>query len=627
MGAQLTPPLIQLLERGVEFHQQGKFSQAKEVYEQALQMVPDCFDALYLLGTVLTQERNYSQAIEILSRALQINPNDVACCNNLGVAFKSLARFDDALSIFDQAIGIKPDHADSHNNRGNVLKELARMDEALASYDQAITIKPNYAQAHNNRGLTLHALDRLDEALASYDQAIANQPDYAEAYSNRGISLQVLGQLNLALASYDQAIALKPDYAQAYSNRGLILHELSCFDESLASYQQAIAIEPNYAEAYNNWGFTLNTLRHLNEALACYDQAIAINPNYAEALSNRGDTLQELGCFKDALASYDQAIAIKPLFVGAHWNSSSCHLLLGNFKQGWGGYEWRWKNKSLSLFKDQRDFSVPLWLGEQSLKGKTILLHAEQGLGDTLQFCRYADLVAQLGAKMILEVQPPLLNLLANLEGVHQIVVRGDPLPAFDYHCPLMSLPLAFKTDLHSIPAANHYIHSDPTKLAQWQTLLGPKTKPRIGLVWSSASAFKGDGKRSLALSELLQALPTEGFEYICLQKEIKESDQQTLRLNPQIQFFGDQLNDFTDTAALTNCVDLVLSTCTSVPHLAGALGKPTWVMIPYVPDWRWLLDRGDSPWYPSIKLFRQPSLGNWKSVFERVKADLIGMG
>ena len=266
-----------------------------------------------------------------------------------------------------------------------------------------------------------------------------------------------------------------------------------------------------------------------------------------------------------------------------------------------------------------------MWLGSQSLQDKTILLHAEQGLGDTIQFCRYASLVAKLGAKVILEVQRPLLGLLKNLDGVSQIIARGDALPEFDYQSPLLSLPLAFKTQLHTIPSALRYLAGDSEKVLAWQARLGEKTKPRVGLVWSGNLEHKNDHNRSLSLSQVLPYLPSS-CQYICLQKELRNADQAILAQHPHIQFFGDALEDFTDTAALCDLMDVVISVDTSVAHLAAALGKPTWVLLPFSPDWRWLLDRKDSPWYPSAKLYRQERIGDWNGVLSRVREGLEGI-
>ena len=277
----------------------------------------------------------------------------------------------------------------------------------------------------------------------------------------------------------------------------------------------------------------------------------------------------------------------------------------------------------VSEIAGKRFFDRPTWLGKESLRDKTILLYGEQGLGDFIQFCRYVELVADLRAKVILEVPQPLAGLMENLKGISQLVVKGEELPPFDYQCPLLSLPLAFNTNISSIPAHIPYLASSNHQMAELKLKLGEKRNKRVGLVWSSMSSFKEDSKRSLLLADFVKALPTEGFEYICLQKELKECDEEFFRAYKNIRFFGDELRDFSDTAALIENLDLVISTCTSVPHLSAALGKETWVLLSHVPDWRWLLDREDSPWYPSIKLYRQAGIGDWLSVLNKVKSDL----
>jgi len=652
---QVAPLIVQ----GLALHQQGKFNEAQARYEEALAIQTNHFDALQLVGTLFVQTKQFTKAVDFLTRAIQVNPNYAPCYSNCGVALKELQRFEEALVSYDKAVSIKPDYADAHFNRGAALQELQRFEEALASYDKAINIKPDYTDAYSNRGATLKELKRLDEALASYDKAIGIKPDYAEACSNRGIALQALKRLDEALASYDKAISIKPDYAEAYSNRGNALQELKRFDEALTSYDKAIGIKPDYADAYSNRGNTLKELQRFEEALAGYDKAISIKPDFAEAYSNRGNALKELqrfeeavaSCdraisikpdfaeaysnrglalqglkrFEEALASYAQAISIKPDYAEAHWNLSLCNLLGGNFKDGWQGYEWRWKSEEISKTLGVRNFSQPLWLGAESIKDKTILLHAEQGLGDTIQFCRYAQLVAELGAKVLLEVQHPLVTLLKDLEGVSQIIARGDALPTFDFQCPLLSLPLAFRTELHTIPPVSQNITSDSEKVTKWQTKLGEKTRPRVGLVWSGSTGHKNDHNRSLTLSQLLPHLPSN-IEYVCLQKELRGIDKELLAQHAEIKYFGDALKDFTDTAALCELMDVVISVDTSVAHLAGTLGKLTWVLLPFSPDWRWLLDRDDNPWYPSAKLYRQEKINDWDRVFESIKADLLAL-
>ena len=354
--------------------------------------------------------------------------------------------------------------------------------------------------------------------------------------------------------------------------------------------------------------------------MASYDKAIALKSDYADAYYNRGIVLQEHKQFDAALASYDKALALKPDYADAGFNKSLALLLTGDFAQGWHLYEKRWLRKEKS--HDQRSLTQPLWLGKETLEGKTILLHTEQGLGDSLQFVRYVPLVSRLGARVILEYDRPLAGLFEGLEGVSAVIEKGQPLPAFDYHCPLLSLSLAFETRLETIPSPTPYLTSPPEALQRWSARLGEKIQPRIGLVWSGNTANKNDHNRSLTLTQLLPHLPPD-YDYVSLQKEVRESDQIALAQS-SIRHFGNELNDFTDTAALCDLMDLVISIDTSVAHLSGALGKPTWVLLPYVPDWRWLLDRDDSPWYASVRLFRQPKPSDWESALERVHDALL---
>ena len=566
--------------------QGGETAQAERLCRLVLEVQPDHFDALYLWGIIAGQTGRADEAAALLSKAVRANP----------------------------------DVADAHYNHGVALGEVKRHEEALASYERAIALKPDYADAYYNRGVALRELDRPAEALESFDRVIALKPDYAEAHNNRGVVMGRLQRHVDALESYDRAIALRADYAEAYNNRGVALGELDRFAEAVESYDRAIARKSNYANAHNNRGLALVELNRFSEALKSYERAIALKPDYAEAFYNRGNVLRDLHRHRQAIESYERALAFKPDYASAHWNLADCRLLLGDFSLGWQEYEWRWKLEQRD--NARRDFPQPLWLGGQSLEGRTILLHSELGLGDTLLFCRYAKAVAALGGQVILEVQPPLLPLLAELEGVSQAVARGAPLPPFDYHCPLMSLPLAFKTNLDNVPADVPYIRSKAERVAAWQQKLGKKDKPRVGVVWSGSMKLRND-RRSMTLAQLLPLI-TERAEWISLQTEVRESDAALLASRADIRHLGDELKDFADTAALIELLDLVVTVDTSVAHVAGAMGKPVWILVPFNPhDWRWMLDREDSPWYPTARLFRQPASGDWASVTNRVSAEL----
>ncbi len=607
---------------GLVLEKLDQFDAALASYDQAIALNPDHVGAYYNRGVVLQKLGQFEAALASYDKAVALRPDYADAWSNRGLVLEQLKQFDAALASHDQAVALKPDFAEASLNRGVVQQRLKQFEAALASYDRAIALKPDFAEACCNRGVVLEQLKQLEAALASHDQAIALRPGYVGAHYNRGVVLQKLKQFEAALASYDKVIALDPGYAEAYSNRGNVLRELDRFDAALASYDKAVALKPDYAESYSNRGLVLQCFNRLDAALADHEKAIALKPDYAEAWSNRGGVLLQLKQLDAAVASYDKAIALKPDLAQAYWNKSLALLLGGDFDRGLELYEWRFEEGNF-LYEGKRNFRQPLWHGKESVAGKTILLQSEQGLGDALQFCRYASMVARLGARVILEVRKPLMSLMASLEGVAQLVEYGSALPAFDYHCPLLSLPLAFKTNLDTIPAATRYLGSDAGKVAQWETRLGVRTKPRVGLVWSGNPQFKQDYNRSIPLAEFVKLLPAGDFQFISLQQEIREGDRDILRSRPDILFFGDELNDFSDTAALCECVDVVVSTCTSVPHLSCALGRPTWILLSFIPDWRWLLDREDSPWYPTAKLYRQSKYGEWDDVFQRINADL----
>ena len=505
--------------------------------------------------------------------------------------------------------------------RAAAAYERGQLGEAERLARAILDVRADYFDALHLIAVVEAGQRRHAEALASFDRALAARPDYAEALYNRGVTLQELKRFAEALASYDRALAARPDYAEALYNRGNALQELQRFDEALASYDRALAARPDYAEALYNRGNALQELKRFDEALASFDRALAVRPDYAEALYNRGVTLQELKRFAQALASYDRALAARPDYAEAHWNESLVRLLTGDFVRGWKKFEWRWKNESLNL--SPRNFAQPLWLGENGIEGKTILLHSEQGLGDTIQFCRYVPLVAVRGARVLLQVPELLQDLMASLAGVAQVIGPTSKLPDFDLHCPLLSLPLAFETRLDTIPSATPYLSASSESVRSWNISLGLKYRPRIGLVWSGNPAHKNDHNRSIKLRTLIQLLDIDAT-FVSLQKDIGADDATVLKDQSDLLHFGDKLKDFSDTAALISNLDLVISVDTSVAHLAGALAKPVWVLLPFLSDWRWLLDRDDSPWYPTARLYRQYAAGDWSGVVGHVGVELV---
>jgi hypothetical protein len=427
-----------------------------------------------------------------------------------------------------------------------------------------------------------------------------------------------------AVGAYRQAIGHNPDLPEAHFNLGVTLYDQCKFDEALASYERAIDLKPDYADAFNNRGNVLQDLHRMDEALASYDAAIALRPMFAEALNNRGDAFLKLKRVDDALASLDGAVACAPDFAQAHLNRSVAFLLGGDYTRGWKEYEWRWQVEG----KPRTD--TPQWQGED-VSGKTVFLYAEQGYGDTIQFLRYAPLVAARGARVILEVPNALVRLACALPDVAQVVAAGDPAPAADLSCPLMSLPRVFATTVATIPADVPYLTPDRgAKAASWRQRLAPFSGARIGLVWAGSSrphqpnADRIDRRRSMTLAHFAKLADLPGANFVSLQKGPPASQTRTPPTGLHVHDFTDELKDFADTAALIAALDLVISVDTSVAHLAGALGKPVWLLNRFDTCWRWLLDRNDSPWYPTLRQFRQPRLGDWDSVMTDLQAALM---
>jgi tetratricopeptide (TPR) repeat protein len=644
-----------LLAEGFAHHQAGRIAQAEWIYTQILASEPDHFDALHLRGLIHHQRGDHVGALSQIDAALRKIPDNILALNNRGLVLNALGRFEEALVSFTRALSLRPDYAEALLNRGNTLKDMQRLDAALTSFDQAIAARPDYAEAHYNRGNALSSLNRFCEALLSYDRALELRPDLLEVHCSRGIVLHALKRFDEALAAYDRALALRPDYANAHNNRGVILHAMKRFDEALADYGRALELNPRYADAFLNHSATLCELRRFDEALescdralalcpgsaevhynrgnalkglqrvndavASYERALELRPNYLEALNNRGVTLHQLRRFNEELAQYDRVYALRPDFSDAHYNESLCRLLTGDFKRGWQKHEWRWQTAHME--SDRRNFEQPLWLGSHDIAGKTILLHAEQGFGDTIQFCRYAPLVAAHGARVILEVQEPLRELTSTLAAAVEVVSRGHALPDFDVHCPLLSLPLAFSTELAFPPSATPYLYADPEAVTDWRRRLGSSDRRRIGLAWSGRPTHTNDHNRSIPLKSMLPLLNGIDASFVSLQRDTRAADTDLLRERNEILHFGNDLKTFADTAALIANLDLIIAVDTSVAHLAGALAKPVWVLLPYVPDWRWLLDRDDTPWYPTARLFRQDQTRQWEPVMTQVHSRL----
>lgn len=631
----------------------GRADEALEQFEAALRIDSRHVHALVRQGNTLIGMRRYGQALAAYDRVLSVSPLVLDALCNRGSALRALGRHQEALETYDRALTVDPLSFESFYNRGHVLRDLKRYGEALQSYDRAIALAQGHPAMLSMRGRTLIDLGRPNEALASLNEAIAIRPDFVEALHNSAVALERVGRAAEAIERSDRVLTLEPRNSRAFACRGNAWSHLQQYEEAISSYARALEIEPMSADVLCNQATALRHLRRYDEALQGYDAALALESGLAQAWGNRGIVLQgvhryedaissldraiklqsnlaihwfnrgnvlyEMGHLDTALQAYDKAISIEPEHYDARIARASMYLVQGDFARGWAEYESCGQDSKSE--HDRRVFDQPRWRGMEPLNGKTILIHAEQGFGDTLQFCRYVELLGDQGASVVLEVQPALKTLLATIRGPVQVFAAGEPLPLADFCCPLPNLPFAFQTNLENIPKGIPYLFPDVGLVQKWQGRLGPKHRPRIGLTWSGNPVHPNDRNRSIELTSFLPLLEFD-VEWVNLQKTIHERDRAILE-NSSIRNFEMDISDFSDTAALMQSLDLIVSVDTAVAHLAGALGRPVWLLLANPPEWRWMRDRDDSPWYPSARLFRQSTPGDWHGVIEAVRGEI----
>ena len=609
----------QWFSNGLRLHAQGKLIEAEAHYRRALDFDHANIGALHMSGVIAATAGRRQEALNLLTRAIAANTTLPAIHSDLGLVLSDLGRPADALARFDAAVALKPDLHTAWFNRGIALKTLGRLADAVASYDRALALRPDFAEAYSNRGNALREAGRTEEAVASLDRAVALDPGLAEAHNARGLVLADLGRQADALAAHERFIALKPGDPDAHIRRGNVLRNMGRLHDAVAAYDTAITLDPASADAHGNRANALHELGRSAEALPSIDKAIVLRPDHAPSFDNRGLVLGALWRFEEALASHDAAIRLDPGYADAGWNKALLALLLGDFGEGWALYEAR---KRMKEYQAPAIGERPPWTGAEDVSGKTVFLHWEQGIGDTLQFCRFALGVRARGARVVMSVQAPLLRLLRQLEPGIAIIGPAETPAQFNYHCSLMSLPYALDLTQDTLASPGPYLMADPELVAAWRARLPPGQRPRIGLAWSGNRAHRNDRKRSVPLGELKPLLSADA-DWICLQTEFRDGDAATMRELDVFAPHAEELTDFADTAAIVSQLDLVISVDTSVAHLAGALGKPTWVLLPFMPDFRWLIGRDDSPWYDSLRLFRQPAIGDWRSVIIRVQHEL----
>ena len=549
----------------------------------------------------------------------KLSPQQGAAALEEAVALHRQGRLAEAEKLYARILKAFPDQFDALHLSGLAKLQGGKAGEALRLITAALKIAPQSADAHANLGLVLGALKRPDDALASFDRALALAPDHIEALVNRGNVLLDLGRNEEALACFDRVLAREPRHLPSRVNRGNALLALGRAEEAIGEYDLALAAYPMDARATFNRANALFRAGRYAESLADFDRLLALSPQHAEGAMTRGLALQALGRHADALAGYNQAIALQKDYADAHFNAALARLTLGDYAAGFAEYEWRWKRAGIA----RASYGKPLWLGEYPLGRKTILLHAEQGLGDTVQFVRYAPLLARAGATVVLEVQKELRDLLGTLEGVSAIVARGETLPGFDVHCPLGSLPLAFKTGLGAVPAGIPYLHASQDRIAKWRPRLDALPGRRVGLAWAGNPSHINDRNRSIAFSRLAPLLSTPGISFVGLQRDLREGEREQIASSQNMLSLGPEFGDLSDCSGVTSSLDLVISVDTAVAHLAAAMGRPTWLLVPFWPDWRWGLSGETSPWYPQARLFRQAADADWDPVLERIRAEI----
>jgi len=615
--------LARSFEQALALHRQGRRDEAERIYDIILAANPHHCDALHLRGVLRYQQGQAAEGLRLVAAALRGQPRSADVLSSYGVILDALKRHDEALASFDKVLAMRGNDAGAHYNRGNALKGLGRFAEALASYDRALALAPGLVDAHYNRGNVLRSLGRFEEAVSSYEAALAAAPDRAEILTNCGVALLELDRCEEALARFEKARARDPENIFILTNRGNAFLRLKRHAEALASYDRVLALSPDHAEALTGRGTALAILGRTDEALASFDHALRIEPRAVAAHVNRGNIFMASAQMQEALASYSRATELDPEHADANFNAALARLCLGDFRDGWRQYEYRLKKKEFAPLRQA--MLQPLWRGEEDLRGKTILLMAEQGLGDAIQFVRYAPLVAARGAKVLLGVQRPLVDLLATVPGVTGVFGENEPLPEFDLHCPLLSLPLAFETELATIPANVPYIRAYEERIAKWRGRVPDGGRLRAGICWAGTSAHSNNRRRSIPLQSFAAVLSVAGIDFVSLQRDVDETDAAMLRALGVLQL-GQEFEDFADTAAVVAMLDLVIAVDTSVAHLAGAMGKAVGVFIPFSPDFRWMLDRTDTPWYPTMRLFRQGAIGDWSGPLERLRRELAGV-
>lgn len=578
------------------------------------------FQTLLVEALGCLQRKEASQARGLLAQCLVIKPHHFDCRHLLGISHLQMGELEEAVAMVESALALHPGHAPALFNLGLALGQQGRHQAAVDAYGRALEANPQYVEAWNNRGNAHNQLAEYDSAIACFQRAIELDPGYAEAHYNLAVMHLEGVRYPLAIAGFRAALAVKADHTGAWTNLGNAQSALGQHHEALESYEHALRIDPAFSAAHYNGGLALRACGHLSEAIESFEKALRLDPAHQEGWCSLGVALHEHGDVSRAVACYDRSLSIDPAFAKAAWNKAQALLLMGQFSDGWRLFESRWRDDDFT--SPNRGFEAPLWLGEFDLKGRSILLHAEQGMGDAIQFARYAQLVKDLGAaSVLLEVPTPLVPLMKLAQGIDQVIPRGSVLPDFDCHCPLMSLPLALQQTRPWTPARGYISLADAYIKKQAERKAEPAAM-RVGIVWSGAPTHSNDRYRSIPLPKWSRLLSIGSVEWISVNYRVSAEEGRLLETY-RVQERGTQCADFLDLSAALQQLDLLITVDSAPAHLAGTIGIPVWTLLPSNPDYRWMLHRVDTPWYPTMRLIRQQRRGDWEAVFEELALNL----
>jgi len=646
----------ELLTSAVQLHRGGQTEAAQKLYEQALSQDPRHPDALNLLGLLLCQTGQHVRAVELLRQAIANNSTQASYFANLGEAHRGLGQRIEAIECYQEAVRLAPQAFEFHNNLATLLQNAGRVDEAIASYQRALAIQPQYAEGHFNLGSALQRQGKLHEAATCYQRAIQLQPNHvralnnlggicnlegslsdAETYYRRALAIeptssglyfnlgnvnQALGRPERAIECFRQAVKCDPENIDALSNLGSMLQRQRQLDESLDCLERAVRLRPQLAIAHCNLGVTYQDLARLEEAQRAFERAVELEPKHVEFIYNLGTVLRDRGDVAGAIARFDEALRIEPSHGQALCARGTALLSRGDFLSGWADYEHRVRCPQY----DTLTFPQPLWDGSP-LADRVLLIHCEQGLGDTIQFIRYANMVAEQGGQPIIAIQPALLPLLEQ-SSFANLVSKAGTLPPFDVHVPLMSLPHIFRTEIDTVPNDVPYLSADPMRVARWRDELAKYPGVKVGIAWQGRPDYRADRLRSFPLTTFAPLAKVPGVRLFSLQKGTGSEQVAALDGAFEVIDLASSLDKeggaFMDTAAAMQHLDVVIAPDTALVHLAGALGVRVWLPMSHTPDWRWMFDRHDSPWYPTMQIFRQTTLGNWSDVIERMAKELL---